>query len=238
MNMPRLLNRPNFGAEDDGGWLDPDYLLPAEKASLSVNLPKRMTSEQRRNFFSLVGESLQLTLFLQPNTTAAAEVAQLKKLECSARALLQALGKLSPDTRDTLQCHSECLAQGISVPAQLSDIGARIAGQDAPALLGYFWDAVQDVETAAAYAALNITPDKTARISQKKAKLLIEYVAWNVYKVQGRFPPFSKTAWFSKFMCALGQIKGYSIGSALVESVGKKLKADGAPRLPIVLKEH
>lgn len=231
--MPRLLNRPNFDAEDDGGWLDPDYLDQALKTSLLEILPKQMTPEQRRNLLSLVGRSLQTTLSLQSNITAAAEVAELKRLESSARALLQALGRLSPETLDTLQCHSEYLAKGSSAPAQLSDIGASVAGQDTRALLGYFWDAAQDVETAAAYAALNITPAKTARISQKKARVLTEFVARNVYEVQGRLPPFSKETWFPKFMLVLGQAKDYSIGLALVASVCKKLRADGVlPRSP------
>ena len=224
MTLPRQLARPDFDSNGVGYMVDSDYLEPDLSAELAKMLPKKMGASARIEFLSRVGETVQFHELSDGQTTPANVQRQLNQLQSRARSLLQTIGRLSPETREALQAHAEYLAIGTAPPARLSSTGAAFASSVQSSLLGYLWDASQDLETAAAYAASLVTPSKTARPGQSNAHQLVADVARAFYVVQGRLPSGSKTSWFPVFMRTLGKSLQHSIGPAMVETSIKRLK--------------
>lgn len=218
MTLPRRLNRPDFEADEVGYWVDPSYLEPKLRTQLAKLLPKKMAAPAQAQFLSSVGEWVQLEDLTSNGTSAAQVRRELKQVQSRARSLLQAIGQLSQESRRTLRAHAVYLAIGTAPPVRFSVVGGEFASDSRAELFGYFWDAAQDMETAAAYAALQVNPSKTARPSQAKARGLIEAVARAFHRAQGGLPPGSKRGWFAGFMRELGESTGHSIGPAMVEA--------------------
>ena len=223
MELLRKLNKPDFYNEMQGGWFLPDVLAMEVKVRLWKQLPRRMTHAQKVHFLYRVGESIQVVEMCKNNTPPADQVKQIELVQARARALLQALAALSSDSGKTLKAHAEFLAIGPNPPHQLS-ASARFAVLSPDGLLlGNWWDQAQDIETAAAYAASQVTPAKTTRPKQHNAKRLVFMAAQDFHKVMGRLPPCSKGAWFLSFANELGKSVKLSIGAALAVSVVKEM---------------
>lgn len=226
--MPRLLTKPDFESDEIGSIVDTDYLPDDLKKRLWAKLPKEMEPGRRSRFLSLVGESLQMAEWMQQDAKTSDQLNQLIHLQSSARELLQAIGALSTEARANLRAHSLTLAIASSPPAHLSETGARVVTGIKTGLFNYFWDAAQDVETAAAHAASYYRPSKTDRPLQSNARRLTAYVARNYYAVQGCLPPHSKGTWFPAFMSELGEAAGYPIRLALLIKVFDGLRVSGS----------
>ena len=227
MALPRKLARPDFEAPNVGVWLNPDHLPIEAKASLWELLPKRMTHDQKAHFLSLVGESVQGVTAFRQAAPAAAQVAELRLIEDRARGLLIALGKLSGDTRRALKAHATYLALGSDPPDRLSASAVGVVLNVDLSLAGYWWDTVQDIETATAYTAAQFEPAKNERPKIANARLLAMHAARNYYSVAGKLPPSGKRSWFAPFTAELGKFAGSSIGAALVESVVLEMRGLG-----------
>ena len=226
--MPRRLTKPDFESDEIGAIVNPDYLSPDLKICLWELLPKRFNHGQRCRFLSLVGESFQLSEWFHIGAPTGEQLQQIQSIQSHARELLKSIAQLSPDARSNLRAHSITLAVGSAPPARLSEIGARVVVDGKSDLLGYFWDAAQDLETAAAHTASYLRPTKTDRPSQSNARRLTAFVAKNFYTVHGKLPPRSKGTWFPLFMAELGNAAGCSIGLALVASVVEGLEKSNA----------
>lgn len=236
MALPRKLERPDFEAANVGIWLNPNHLPDTVKATLWDLLPKRMTHEQKAHFLSRVGESVQGATDFRQDAPAAAQVAELTLIEERARALLIALQKLSDDARRTMKAHATFLAIGTDPPERLSPIAVGVVMNLDASLTGHWWDTVQDIETAAAYAAAQVKPAKTERPKVTNARRLATMAAQDWYAVWGKLPPSGKRSWFAPFVAELGKFAGSSIGAALAESVVQKMRESGqypdkAPRV-------
>lgn len=231
-NLPRRLNRPDFEIDEVGAIVNPDHLSPQLKKLLWDLLPNRIEHGQRCQLLSLVGESLQLAEWLHIGASTGEQLEQLYSIQSRARELLKGIAELSPDARAHLRAHSITLAIGSAPPAYLSQVGARVVRERKSDLLGYFWDAAQDLETAAAHAGSYLKPRKTDRPSQSNARRLTALVAKNVYTAIGRLPPRSKGTWFPLFMAELGNAAGCSIGLALVANVVERLENPNALPAP------
>ena len=252
MSLPRRLKRPAF-EDSQSMWLASIPLEPAERAALIELLPKRMDPDQKRQFIDLVAKSKQIAKIFNSNTAPSDVVGQLHKVQERARALLQSLAALSGESRAALKAHAECLAIGTNPPVGLSLLSKAVVKSRIPiagrrpcndgeddettdrsatllghwSLLGCLWDQAQDLETAAAYTAAQIKPDKATRPSLENSRRLVTLVAKEFYFVSGRLPPSGKRSWFSPFAGELGRIAGMSIGASLVEAAIKDLRKSG-----------
>ena len=227
MDLPRRLERPDFEGEMRRVWCDPDPLPMPLKVALWALLPRRMTHDQKVHFLYRVGESTQTAEFFKNDTAPADQVAQMGRVQERARALLQSLAALSRESRGTLKAHAEFLAIGTDPPARLSPVARDVVLCPGATLPGHWWDQVQDLETAAAYAALQVMPKKTTRPKQTNSRRLVFMAATDFYRVMGRLPPGSKGAWFPVFAHVLGQALGLEIGPALVDSTVQEMAKAG-----------
>lgn len=227
MALPRKLARPDFEAANIGTWINPDHLPDQVKATLWDLLPKRMTREQRAHFLSRVGESVQGATGFRQDAPMAAQVAELTLIEKRARALLIALQKLSDDARRTMKAHATFLALGTDPPERLSPLSVGIVLNLDASLTGHWWDTVQDIETAAAYAASQVKPAKSERPKVTNARRLATMAAQDWYAVWGKLPPSGKRSWFAPFLAELGNFAGTSIGASLAESVVQEMRESG-----------
>lgn len=227
MALPRKLERPDFEAANIGIWLNPDHLPDTVKATLWDLLPKRMTHEQKAHFLSRVGESVQGATDFRQDAPAADQLEELKLVEVKARALLIALQRLSGDARGTMKAHAEFLVLGTDPPERLSALSvAAVLNLDA-SLIGHWWDTVQDIEVAAAYAASQVKPAKSERPKVTNARRLATMAAQDWYAVWGKLPPSGKRSWFAPFVAELGKFAGSSIGAAMAESVVQEMRESG-----------
>ncbi len=229
----RLLKKPSFPSGRGGYWVNPDYLAAEIKASLWARLPRRMHHDRKCLFLSLTGEAMQEVPELKARDAARAIRDKIAEVESKAHALLVAMNKLSGDAAQCLSVHGEALAWLTDPPARLSPLTQSLArSRDAndffeSALLSHLWDTVQDIETAARYAAMQVKPDKAARPSQMLGRSIARSVAEKFRYVTGKLPPGSKESWFPDFIRELGASVGVSIGPAMVASVLREMSDSG-----------
>lgn len=220
MELTRKLERPDFEGDVKGVWCDPDPLPMEAKKALWALLPKRMAHTKKVHFLYRVGESTQTARYFYTHTAPAIQVAEIETVRAKARALLQSLAALSVESRATLKAHAEYLAVERDAPVSLSPAVRNVLIDDAQApLIGHWWDGVQDIESAAAYAAAQVQPSKTTRPAQANAKRLVYLIAEDFYRVTGRLPPASKEAWFTPFAGELGRWLRLAMGGTLVRGV-------------------
>lgn len=163
----------------------------------------------------------------RPTQSLATQKKNLDDVECAAHALLIALRKLDRDAKQNLDAHTVYLARifGGEPPVEVS-LRTRHLWDGGSALSGW-WDVIQDIEIAAAYAKEKITPDKGSRITQGHARSLVFAASNAVYECIGKLPASSKGTWFPPFakqLCEFFGINQCDVG--LVDKVVKKMKLD------------
>jgi hypothetical protein len=202
------------------------------KRALWVLLPKRFTDHQKAHILSLLGESVQTTALFRQDVPAAKQAKELQRIADRARALLMALSALSSPASGALKAHAAFLVLGTDAPARLSPLAQRIVMQpelaDSDSLPGHWWDTVQDIETATAFAQAQFVPEKGDKPSLTNARRLAYYAARDFYKVAGRLPPSNKgKSWFPDFVAEVGSFAGVRVGANLAEAVVIEMRNSG-----------
>jgi hypothetical protein len=221
----RRLRKPDFESWCAGGFLSPDILDMELKRRLWDHLPTRWPWAAKADVLYLIGEGVQSAQMFFEGTVLGGKVAELEGVQEQARSLLKALAKLSPDTVGTLDSHTAYLMLGKDAPERLSEFTESARRERE--LISRWWDVVQDVETAAGYAATQQAPSKAQRPSIRNAKRLVYHAADAVYCVRGALPPRGKGTWFPEFARELGSGLELTCGLALVDSVVRKMGSDG-----------
>lgn len=213
----RRLARPEFEDWATGFWVDPDCLEDGLKRRLWDTFPSRWVWAQKVDVLYEVGERVQTAIAFFDAKAPANRVAQLERIKDKARELLQALAALDQEVGLRLDSHIAYLVLGSDPPEQLSEFteAARHEGHT----LGKWWDVVQDIEAASAYAASKERPNKSDRPAIANAKRLIHFAASAVHCVTGKLPPRGKGTWFPHFARELGEGYGLKCGQDLVNSV-------------------
>lgn len=221
----RRLRRPDFENWSSGFWLNPDPLPMELKQRLWDLFPARWEWVEKTDVLYLVGEGVQSAQAFFEETASADRVAQLQRIQDRARELLKALAALRPETAQALDAHIAYLMLGNDTPEQLS--GFTESARREHETLSRWWDVVQDVEVATAYAVTQESPSKTDRPAIRNAKRLTYFAADAVYSVRGFLPPRGKGTWFPEFARELGSGFGLTCGPALVDSVVSMMGGDG-----------
>ncbi len=213
----RRLVRPEFEDWAVGSCVDPDFLGEDLKRRLWEHFPPRWTWSQKVDVLYEVGERVQTAIAFFDATASAKRVEQLERIKEKARELLQAFAALDQEVGLRLDSHIAYLVLGTDPPERLSSFTA--AARYESQTLGRWWDVVQDVEIASAYAASKETPSKKDRPAIANAKRLIYFAASAVHSVTGKLPPRGKGTWFPIFVRELGAGYKLTCGQDLVNSV-------------------
>jgi hypothetical protein len=213
----RRLLRPNFEKWATGSWVDPDFLDKDLKLRLWELLDNRWAWTVKVDVLYEVGEHVQNAIAFFDATASANRVAQLVRIKEKSRELLQAFAALDQEVGLRLDSHITYLVLGSEPPERLSQFTA--AARYESQILGQWWDVVQDVEIATAYAALKEKPSKNDRPVISNAKRLIYFSASAVHSVIGKLPPRGKGTWFPIFMRELGDFYKLKCGLDIVNSV-------------------
>ncbi len=215
------LQKPEFSFSGSV-WLDSGYLPQSLVDKLLEHLPKRhsMSPEQASDFIARCAVQTQLLCEERELNAPAGQVqTELEAVATKARALLQALGKLSGGTVSTFGAHWDYLAFGSAPPVELSE-DAMLYRNEEGRFLGAAWDLVSDLEASARYAIEQCEPSRQARLSVLYAKGLAKELARAYREIVGKLPPYSKGTWFPDFMETLCEWEGLNLKCerALVES--------------------
>lgn len=226
MAIVRRLQKPDFEQWETGGWVHPDPFSMELKRSLWDCFPSQWTWAEKADVLYSVGQGFQSAQAFFEETAAAARHAQLQRVQEKARALLQALASLTPEAGQALDAHLAYLILASDAPEKVSQHTEFTRREHQT--ISQWWDIVQDVEVAAAYAATQESPSKAYRPAIQNAKRLVYWAADAVYSVRGALPPRGKGTWFPEFASELGNAFGLSCGPALVDSVVKKMDREGS----------
>lgn len=219
--MKTKLKRRDFGEMFKGGWVDPDFLPPGLKLRLRDHLPPKWDDQKRAIFLRRIGKAVQTNACMSTTVPAALLIEKLEQLSNRARSLLQTLNQLDAEVIAVLGAHAQYLVHGSNPPERLV-YGMPSRGEEG--LFVFWWDVIQDIETASEYMANQINPAKTARPAQDNARRLARFAAQAVISVTGKAPPVSKGSWFPAFMRVLGEHYGLTCGAALVSAAVRDLK--------------
>ena len=220
----RRLRRADFENWSNGEWLNPDPLPMELKRRLWDCFPARWEWVEKTDVLYLVGENVQSARGFFEKTVSSDRVTQLQRIQDKARELLKALAALSPETAGCLDSHVYYLMRA-DAQEGLSEFTESARRERE--ILSRWWDVVQDVEAAAAYAVAQESPSKTDRPAIKNAKRLTHFAADAVYRVRGVLPPRGKGTWFPEFVRELGAGFGLTCGPTLVDSVVSNMGEDG-----------
>lgn len=194
----RRLEKPTWTTEK-GLILEVDYIPHALRQSLQDLLPRRWDDASKAAYLDTLSTWVHMVFESRPIQPLAEQKKIFHDVECAAHALLIALRKLDGDAKQNLDVNSMYLARiyGGNPTVSLSPKTAHLWKDDS-ALSGW-WDVVQDIEIATAYAGGKITPDKGNRTSQATAHALVAAAASAVFESIGKLPSSSKGTWFAPF---------------------------------------
>jgi len=226
MTTLRRLPKPTWASEK-GCILDGAYIPHAHRTSLHGLLDRRWDATSKTAYLDTLDHLVQMVFESRPNQSLAEQKKILNDVESAAHSLLVALRKLDGDAKRNLDANSSYLARiyGGNPSVKLSPRTAQL--WDGDSALSAWWDVVQDIELATAYAGGKIKPDKGNRITQANARALVVAAASAVYESIGKLPASSKGTWFppfAKHLCEIFTIKQCDV--ALVDKVVKKMKLD------------
>ncbi len=231
MTKRKNQERPDFDRERAAVWLEQYALSADELRNLRKLLPKTMSALQKNQFIELIA-ALKPTSHIGRRAVADGEKKkQLQAVATQARRLLDSMAnsqlgghappsrQLSPAARitmDSLANDLVCRDVGIK-PLSEATKAARRDGFLAP----YFWDTVQDIETAFSFAAGQLKGSKQDRPTNENAKAFVSEVAAAYFNAMQAWPSMSegKKLWFPDFANTLLGLAGFaSVGNDLLQA--------------------
>ena len=223
--------RPDFDRERAGVWLE-QYALSAEDlGKLRKLLPKTMNAAQKSQFIELVTALKSISHIGRRAVADGEKQKQLKAVATQARRLLDCMANSQPETDASpprqLSIDARITMDAFAIELVLQDAGIEPLSEATKAarkngfLAPYFWDTVQDIETAFSYAAGQLQGSKQDRPKRENAKAFVSEVAAAYFKVMQSWPSMSegKTLWFPNFMNTLLLLAGFAIvGNDLLQA--------------------
>ncbi len=225
----RPLIRPNFEQDDTQNrtfWPGGNPIKESDFKNLLPNIPGCVSEEKCRAFLIDVLMLVQVPLLRKNQGPGQATKVKIEKVKTKARALLQSLAALDPHALSLFR------SGAVEVALMASASNEDNFKEDARPMLttpGAFWDAVQNLEHAAACAAGLLNPKK----GKGDKDALSQAIVWTVVRAYvrhfGKAPPLSESGWFTKWLSDLGEKMGHPFSAKQAATALKRWQGDQGP---------